>query len=92
MAEGRATEAGGRPTREEASRKRQDQRVWPLRQEAQKRRQGYWEGGQVQASGWMQEAGARGQDPGARSNGPYEARRHKYSGEEVELIMCNEEI
>jgi len=29
-----------------------------LRQEAQRRRRGHWEGGQV----WMQEAGVRGQD------------------------------
>jgi len=48
-----------------------------------------------------QEAGAtrqggQVQEPGpasgtARSNEPCEARRHKDSGEEVELEMCNEE-
>ncbi|TNN66542.1 hypothetical protein EYF80_023228 [Liparis tanakae] len=63
----------------------------PIRQEAQRRRPGHREGGQIQARGWMPEAGARSQDPGpasdkARPNGPYEARRHKDSEDEVELI------
>jgi len=34
----------------------------PLRQEAQIRRQGHWEGGQVQARGWKQRKGARTQE------------------------------
>jgi len=48
-----------------------------LRQEAQ-RRQGHWEGGQVQARGWMQEAGPASDT--ASSNGPCETRNHSSSG------------
>jgi len=39
------------------------------------------------------DAGTRGRPSSdtARSNGPNEVRRHTDSGEEVELVMCNEE-
>jgi len=42
------------------------------------------------------ESGGRSKEPGpapdtARSNGPCEARGHNDSGEEEEIVMCDEE-
>jgi len=62
-----------------------------LRQEAQRRRWGHWEGGWVQA----RDVGARRQDPELQTQpGPMdsEARRHKDSREEVELGICHEKM
>jgi len=49
-----------------------------LRQEAQRRMQGHWEGGQAQTRERRQEPAPASHT--ARSKGTYEARRHKDSG------------
>jgi len=64
-ANGRRHRQGGRRHRE----RDRTNEARPLRLEPQRRRRPaamafQWEGGRVQARGWMQEARARGQEPG----------------------------